>query len=391
VGALGQSLYRGLSRVTSGGKFIPEIDGLRCIAIMAVLLYHFEDQLVHKHPEWDQAVVRSSLVHRVLQTGGVGVPLFFAISGFVLGLPFIAARQGLRPAVSLGRYFRRRVTRLEPPYIINLLLLTALLIVVRGDDWRELAPHLGASLIYLHGPIYESMSRINFVTWSLEVEVQFYLLAPWIAAVVYGGSITPRRGVTVLAILCWMAWKFAGGPPPDSVWRFTLAAALDHFLVGMLLADIYVTDWKQQPARSLLWDGVAVVGWSCLLGTQLWSPARVLLPAATFLALWGSLQGRVSRAVLAWPVATVIGGMCYTIYLYHFTILTAVNRGLEWGLPATSYHTTVWGHLLVQLPLVLAVSAGLFWLFEKPFMAWRGTGLPAWTWSVAAPGKRPRA
>ena len=113
-----------LRRITSGATWIPEIDGLRFVAIFAVMLYHISGQTYSKSDiawniqDWDRPLLR------MLGNGSRGVQLFFVISGFILGRPF--ARQYLlgEKRVKLSSYYLRRLTRLEPPYLLNLLLLT---------------------------------------------------------------------------------------------------------------------------------------------------------------------------------------------------------------------------------------------------------------------------
>ena len=130
-------------RITRSGNFIPEVDGLRFIAILSVVFLHCYYELLNRSaigslgPDGSQNValpVDPANQHgllRLLGHGGYGVELFFAISGFILAWPF--ARQHLQAGrkVKLGSYFLRRVTRLEPPYILMLLIRTVLLLVTQ--------------------------------------------------------------------------------------------------------------------------------------------------------------------------------------------------------------------------------------------------------------------
>jgi peptidoglycan/LPS O-acetylase OafA/YrhL len=109
----------------TSGSWIPQIDGLRFVAIASVLLFHILGQLEVRagHPIAVQP--RYSLLTRLLGNGDRGVLLFFVISGFILARPFLRQHRFQGKPVDVGRYYLRRVTRLEPPYILALLLYTA--------------------------------------------------------------------------------------------------------------------------------------------------------------------------------------------------------------------------------------------------------------------------
>src|SRR5437667_40038 len=106
-----------LSRETSSGRFIPEMDGLRFVAIAMVVLFHLNGYLTAKAVSPQYAfTARSDWITQVALVGFRGVELFFVISGFILGLPFAAHHIAGAPRVSLSKYYLRRLTRLEPPY-----------------------------------------------------------------------------------------------------------------------------------------------------------------------------------------------------------------------------------------------------------------------------------
>jgi Acyltransferase family len=101
-----------LSRITSGGKFIPEIDGLRFVAIASVVGFHIYEYLLSRRNIGPLGIIGTALLH-----GNRGVPLFFVISGFILGRPFAAHYLRGLPAPKLKEFYWRRLTRLEPPYL----------------------------------------------------------------------------------------------------------------------------------------------------------------------------------------------------------------------------------------------------------------------------------
>ena len=121
-------LLNQLSRITTSGRvFIPQIDGLRFVAIIAVIAFHVR-AICSYHFRASPAglTIEGDLVNDAFGTGHFGVQLFFLISGFILSLPF--ARQSLCPGrrISLREYYVRRVTRIEPPYVIHLAFLLVL-------------------------------------------------------------------------------------------------------------------------------------------------------------------------------------------------------------------------------------------------------------------------
>jgi peptidoglycan/LPS O-acetylase OafA/YrhL len=252
-----------------------------------------------------------------------GVELFFVISGFILALPFAAHFLESRPRVDLGQYFLRRVTRLEPPYLLAMFLLFALRVTVRGGSAAQLWPHLCASLLYLHNLIYGGESPINNISWSLEIEIQFYLLVPLLSMLFAIRGRAARRAV--IAGLCAaslvLGWLFIA--PGDraylSILRFT-----HFFLIGFLLADVFLVDWRGLRTRSWTWDVISLVGWPLLFiawgaGDGGREPMLVtfLAPCAVFALYCAAFRGRLSNALITNPVVTVVGGMCYTIYLLH--------------------------------------------------------------------------
>lgn len=354
-------------RITSSGRFVPVVDGLRFVAIAAVLLYHLEGYVSARSPYFDPVAGRSETLNRVLRKGACGVQLFFAISGFILAVPF--AEQFLRGGkpVELQKFYLRRLTRLAPPYLINLLLIYALLVASGKSSAAALFPNLLASALYVHNLVYREMSLINGVAWSLEVEVQFYLIAPFLAVVFRLPHSLVRRTLLTAVIGLIVLLKATVFSHLEGPLFYSVLWHMDLFLVGFLLADWHTLNATQSP-QNALWDVVGVAGWIGVLASQFWELGEHLIAVPTFVAYLGVFRGRLLHALFSQRGFVLIGGMCYTIYLYHFLMISAVGR-FTIGLPAGSTFT---GNYLLQAalvcPLVIAASAVLFLLFEKPFM-----------------------
>jgi peptidoglycan/LPS O-acetylase OafA/YrhL len=363
-----RSIHTALSRVTSSGRFIPAVDGLRCIAILSVVFYHLNDYLLAKSDAFSAQDARQSWLHLVLSCGGCGVQLFFVISGFVLGLPF--AEQHLRAGrkVRLRDYFARRLLRIEPPYLINLAIAFVLLMLVKGATFQSLGEHLVASLFYAHNLVFGEASKINVVAWSLEIEVQFYILAPLLAAIFAMRSPRIRRAVLVGCILGIIGWKLAFIDWGRRIAPLTVFSYLDFFLTGFLLVDIYVADWNQRPAQHYAWDLVAVVAWCSVVAVHGHPLALRFLPLVVFVAFVSAFRGSLSSRLICQPWLVTIGGMCYTIYLYHFFLISALGRFTVTLTAGSSYYGNLLLQALLLVPFVLAASGVLFLAFEKPFM-----------------------
>jgi peptidoglycan/LPS O-acetylase OafA/YrhL len=361
-----------LRRIITGSRYVPEIDGLRFIAIMSVVLFH----AFGYYSVRSGLAVTSSWVTTFLVHGDRGVKLFFVISGFILGLPFAEYYLKGRTLPSLRKYFLRRFTRLEPPYMINLLVCWVLLVLVKHEV--GLFPHFLASLAYLHQFVFHAPSLVNGVAWSLEVEIQFYCLVP-ILTVLFGVRGKALRRVLLGAIMLFAgilqtlvlqsanSASLSAWPP----WHLTLPYYIQFFIAGFLLADIYLLDWDRCPRTSWAWDFISLAGWPLVF----WMPDRavqIAMPFLTLILYIAAFRGVVFRWLYTRPLITVIGGMCYSIYLFHYQIISAVGRitvRIHLGL-------TFWPdfalHCLLTVLIVIPSCGLYYWLIERPCMD------PAW-------------
>lgn len=371
-----------LSRVTSTGELIPEIDGLRFIAIAAVLLHHTMSIYLHvsgrsveevqSQSVWASASGNSWLV-QFAYAGHFGVNLFFAISGFILALPFAKRSFEKRPAPSLKNYYLRRVTRIEPPYVICLIIYFFYKWLVKGWALNFLVPHFLASLFYAHGLVYGTHSEINSVAWSLEIEIQFYLLVPWLVKIFNIRQASVRRGLlfSLIAGGGWLSQHviYPSGSLPLILSLFNFA---HYFLVGFLLADLYLHKWFTAERRTWLGDGLTLLGgWGLCAVLNKYGQFYFALPVLVLVLYLGCLLGKVSSAFVRLRWIVIIGGMCYTYYLYHVPVAS-------WVLSHTKSLMTTTRPLepeffLNALPVCLIVFIACSWGFvmlEKPFMRW---------------------
>jgi peptidoglycan/LPS O-acetylase OafA/YrhL len=372
-----------LRRITTDGSWIREVDGLRFVAIISVVLYHIMAQMLVKsgHPVAVQG--RYSYLETAIGNGDRGVRLFFVISGFVLGLGF--ARQYLlrEKSVNLKKYFLRRITRLEPPYIFNLVFCALAAYVYYHEHLRYVLPHLLASVVYLHNLAYMAPSWINGVTWSLEVEIQFYILAPLISLLFLVRRAWMRRLVFLILI------GIAGALQMEFQLRATVAALtivfyIQYFLAGLLLTDLYLTESSRLP-NHWLWDVVSVAGWPLVfLVPREFFWYQAILPFLILPLYIAAFKGILFRKFFRnLPIAT-IGGMCYSIYLWHFFVIGVFFKLARHGVVFQDFLANFSLQVIALGMPIAVVSVLAFVLIERPCMD------PTWPRKLAGKLSRTR-
>lgn len=365
-------------RITSGGAYVAEIDGLRFIAILAVFFFHIGRMTeIHVHPYVPPANPLLALVGTLVFHGERGVAIFFAISGFILGIPFARARLLDAPKVSIRQYLLRRLTRIEPPYMLSQLIRFYPVMLARSMSFVQILPHLLAGLLYVHLLYYGTMPTVQLVGWSLEIEVQFYLLAPLLAVIFYRKSAWKRRMLLVGFLLLHSLMVPALGNASVGVAevgsplaRFTMNTILfwiRFFVAGMLAADLYTTLLPKMRTH-WFWDVVSFVCWTeaFLLSTFYWNLFGPFLLLAAFV---GAFKGWLAPRFFRLPLVAAIGGMCYSLYLTHSAVLQVMYAVYMKLLPGISGFFTrmIVGEILIT-PWLIAAGAVYFVLIERPCM-----------------------
>jgi peptidoglycan/LPS O-acetylase OafA/YrhL len=372
-------LLRHFQRKTASNNFIPEIDGLRFLAIITVLLYHLNTVFSEE--------IGLGLSNALVEMGGaktnftmawwwvrldLGVKVFFAISGFVLALPFLKYYLGLTDKkVQFKAYFVRRLTRLEPPFIITLVFFYIVQVFLLNEDALVFLKHFGAGLIYGHVFIFGTANPINPVTWSLETEAQFYIIIPLIMWLVFKGrnsaiSILLLLGLIVGSIFFRNEYVFSAH------WGRSIFAYFANFAMGIIVCWSYLKFPSWFIIRFWLYDIVGLIatfGLFYFYKPQHYIGNQIFFNISIALVMITAFKGHIFNWFYTRPLIYIIGGMCYSIYLIHYAFL---HLSVKWTklflIEGVLYSGNLGIQILISLPLVLLVSAVFFRYFERPFM-----------------------
>ncbi len=360
--------------VGPGAAWLSEIDGLRFVAILPVVLQHLQERFAERTALQLPRPLLDDPLAFFISRGTVGVFLFFAISGFVLALPFAKHHLSGAARPELRAFYLRRLTRIEPPYLIWMTVFALVLLAKGTLPLPQLFNEWLMGMTYSHNVFSgENFSRINPVAWSLEVEIQFYLLAPFLAAAYFGiRNKVVRRALLLLGLVGWLVLQHGMG-----WWFFPMKTRLpgqfQHFLVGFFVADLYLTDWKNGVARHRIWDALAAAAFVTMCytwTTEFWK--NVAFSAALLTLFVAAFRGVLFRRFLQNPWVAVIGGMCYTIYLTHLPLLELQMTFTKNLIVSRHLLPNLLLQAAIGLPVVLCVAMFFFLLLERPFMARSG-------------------
>lgn len=333
-------------RSGASGPYRPEIDGLRALAVLAVMGFH--------------AGVPG------FGGGYLGVDIFFVISGFLI-MRVILAEQ---PAgtFTLSRFWMRRIRRIMPALLLTLALaLPVAWAVMLPGQLQDFGQSLTASvlmgnnvLLYLTGGYWAEPAQFKPLlhTWSLGVEEQFYLLLPPLMLLLLrGGRRTLSTGLALLAMASFaLAHYWAGAD--ERAGFLLLPSRIWELLAGALVA-------LAPASRNRHWLGwlgmAAMLAALALFDESLSAPSAVtLVPVAGCAALLWSGRSEVGAGqLLAWRPLVIIGLISYSAYLFHYPVFAFI-RLLSWEEPSPWL-------LLATVPVILLAA----------WASWRWVEVPA--------------
>lgn len=302
--------------------YITSIDGMRAIAVMAVLLFHVDF-------EWAAG-------------GFTGVDVFFVISGFLITRNIIhEVKSG---TWSFGKFYLRRATRLFPALFATIVftLIAAWWILSPADLERVGQTSMmsvlsvGNIFFWLESGYFDANSATKPLlhTWSLAVEEQFYLVWPGVLLLLLlGGRLTALWGVIFLGLISLIAAFWFLTIDPSAVF-FLMPFRIHQFAVGAIIA---IVGWLPSKNASSVASAAAFLG--IIAVTAFVSNSShyffsAILPACFAGILLLTSRSRFANSVLSMSIAVWVGRRSYSIYLAHWPIIVLwkLNSDLQFSL-----------------------------------------------------------
>ena len=352
-----------------GIQYIPAIDGLRAIAVIAVILYHLGIS-------W-------------IPGGFLGVDLFFVISGYVITRLLLDSIQE-RGGLDLRDFYMARVRRLLPPLVFMIVVTSIVVGIWAPDTTKKFLTDAPFSifggmnwwLVFNQQDYFESSGRPPLLqhTWSLAVEAQFYLLWPLILLLIlkyFGKKVIPAAALTIAAIsgVALMLVSFQLDATNSSKVSH-IYFGTDTHSIGLFLGAALAVSWIPQNfnlqvtrrAQDFI-DGIGVFGFIGILATFALidesKPTlyRIAFPLAGIFgtAILISIVHPASRfaPLLRNKVLLWIGERSYAIYLWHWVIFQ-ISR------PQVDLDGENWALFSLRILLVLAMADISLRLVELP-------------------------
>ena len=344
----------------------PALDGLRAVAVMAVVLYH-----QHGGPG----------LGPIGRGGFLGVDVFFVLSGYLI-TALLLDEHVRTSTIALGRFWARRARRLFPALLVLLVLASVigafLDSAARRRSFLDDLPYVLAyvqnwHIVFGHPSIHASVGH----TWSLAVEEQFYLVWP----IVLFGLITltrrrPRALVGIVAGLAAASAIWSGFGVNDLRAYFGTDARAHELLAGATLAVVgarFGRVVQERAGRSWNLLGVALLG--VLVALLLGAPANAIghnggtaaFAVLTALVIAIAVQpASTARSLLSTPVLVRLGRISYGLYLFHFPVFQWIRPTADVsGIPL----------LLIRSFVTLVIAVASYVVVERPIrngrLRWR--------------------
>lgn len=302
----------------------------------------------------------------------IGVKVFFSLSGFILSIPFLNFYFFNGTKISLRQYFWRRLIRLEPPFILSFLFFYFIHIVFLNESIASLMPNFLAGLIYSHGFIFGYNNPINPVTWSLEVEAQFYLLLPFLFLLLNLLKSNYLRFIVITLFFIISVWLKSFIYYNDLFFfNKSIFSFFTNFISGGFFAFLFLKYKFYFKNKNLLYDLIGFI--SIFFMFYFYKPqahyiSNIMLNLSVIILFISVFKGLIFNWFFTRKFIYLIGGMCYSIYLLHFAWFKFIIRYSINIFSHNQYWISLLFQLIIMLTTAILISSLFYILVEKPFM-----------------------
>ena len=341
---------------TLARRHIPELDGLRGLAALAVVADHLSKTYL--------PLVQGTVLHAMLslwQFGLAGVDVFFALSGFLI-TGILLEKRGTPH--SYRNFYMRRVLRLAPAYLLTLVLVGVL---IPGSG-----PYLLLSFVYLANMSSFFHVEMSFgVFWSLSVEEHFYLLWPWLVRFI------KLRGLAgVCVVVCVVTplariWAALYGTPNASLSWYRFDGLTWGALLALLLHSRFAAAWTRLFCVTAGVSGgvLSLAGMALVKGHARDAGLSLLFSGAAMVSTGvigfaASEEKLRSLALLRSRLLRWVGEVSYWVYLTHYLALGATMILLQRYARVALAHAG-WGVLLVSAVMTLVPTLVTGWAVRR--------------------------
>lgn len=310
-------------------EHLPALDILRGLAILGVVWHHYGSE-AFPSGWWLSSLGLQGFIGTWATNAWMGVNLFFILSGFVLYWPFVTGQRALTTKSEIGAFYIRRAKRLLPLYYFSVLVLVGFVAV------PSLLGSLAMLTITFNFSKQTFFPGVNWVLWSLGLEVWFSLIFPLL---VFGINRLKIYKITVAILVVSLLVRYVGvyfpgfayeGNPFINPVKDSILARLDDFMVGMVLAHLYAQGYRMSRPRLMALLGAAVITaaavftdftvlndqlhWAIIFTNSLFQVGAGLVILATL-----SLKG------FRFYLLELMGLMCYSLYVWHGVLLNHIK------------------------------------------------------------------
>lgn len=340
------------SAALSHPKYRPDIDGLRAIAVLSVVIYH--------------------AFPNTLKAGFMGVDIFFVISGYLISsIIFENLDCG---SFSFGQFYGRRIKRIFPA--LTLVLVSCLVFGwfgLLGDEFKQLGKHMAAGAGFVSNFfLWQESGYFNNAAetkpllhlWSLAIEEQFYIFWPLIVWVTWKRK-TLFLIVFIGLIVASLAYNMHLVRLDPTATFFSPATRIWELLAGVLLAYMRVRPTAWQPSQrqlqiaSTLGVLLLAIGFYRIDRGRPYPGTWALLPIlGSFCLIFAGPTAWFNRFVLSNRLLVWIGLISFPLYLWHWPILSLI-RIVESGAPEPYFRN-------IALVLSVLLAWATYYFVEKP-------------------------